>query len=63
MKDKKKYSTALIIAAVLCLIGCTLIVLQKFIESEMNLFMIGIAINGIGIMIFLFGIKSGQESK
>lgn len=55
MNEQKNISPALIIAAVFCLIGCTLFVLPKFVESDINLFFIGIFFNGIGLTTFIFG--------
>lgn len=54
MKEKKKYTTAEIVMLVFCGLGCSLMVVQKFIESELDLFTIAIALNGIGIMAFLY---------
>lgn len=57
MKEKKKYSTAEIVMLVFCSSGCLLMVAQKFIESEVDLFPIALALNGIGIMAFLYSRK------
>jgi len=57
MKDKKKFSTAEIIMLIFCSSGLLLMVANTFIESDLNLFMIAIALNGIGIMAFLYSRK------
>jgi len=57
MKVKKKFSTAEIIMLFFCSAGLSLMVANKFIESDLNLFMIAIALNGIGIMAFLYSRK------
>lgn len=54
MKEKKKYTTAEIVMIVFCGLGCSLLVAQKFIESDLDLFSIAIALNGIGIMALLY---------
>ena len=61
MKEKKKFNTAEIIMVIFCGLGISLMVAQKFIESEYNLFMIAIALNGVGIMAFLF--NQGESKK
>ena len=58
MKKTKKYTTAEIIMVIFCSLGISLMVAQKFIDTEINLFSIALALNGIGIMAFLFGKKS-----
>lgn len=54
MKKNKNFSTAEIIMIIFCGLGISLMVAQKFIESEYNLFTIAIALNGIGIFAFLY---------
>jgi hypothetical protein len=54
MKAKKKYSIVEIIMVIFCSLGCLLIVAPKFVETELNLFTIAIALNGVGIMAFLY---------
>ncbi len=58
MKEKKKYTTAEIIMLIFCSLGCSLMIVPKFIDTELNLFSIAIALNGIGIMAFLYSQKS-----
>ena len=58
MKEKKKYSTAEIVMVIFCSLGCLLMVAPKFIETELNLFSIATALNGIGIMAFLYSQNS-----
>jgi len=60
MKEKKKYTAAEIIMLIFCTLGCSLMVAPKFIESEFNLFPIAIALNGIGIMAFLYSTQSNK---
>lgn len=60
MKEKKKYTTAEIIMLIFCTLGCSLMVAQKFIESDLNLFSIALALNGIGIFAFLYSQKSDK---
>jgi hypothetical protein len=55
MKESKKHSKAEIVAVVLCALGCLLLVGQAFIETEFDLFSIALALNGLGIVAFLFG--------
>jgi len=57
-KEKKKLTTAEIIMIVFCSLGLLLMVAQNFIETELNLFSIALALNGIGIFAFLFSQKS-----
>ncbi len=57
MKEKKKYTNAEIIMIIFCTLGISLMVAQKFIDTELNLFTISIALNGIGIMAFLYSRK------
>ena len=54
MKEKKKYTTAEIVMIVFCSLGISLMAAQKIIDTEYNLFTIAIALNGIGIMAFLY---------
>ena len=61
MKKNKKFNTAEIIMVIFCGSGISLMAAQKFIESEYNLLMIAIALNGIGIMAFLY--NQGQSKK
>lgn len=58
MKEKKEYTTAEIVMIIFCSLGISLMVAQKFIDSEYNLFSIAIALNGIGIMAFLYNNNS-----
>jgi hypothetical protein len=60
MKENKKHSTAELVSVVFCAIGCLLLVAQAFIETEFDLFSIALALNGIGVVAFLFG--RGTES-
>ena len=60
MKAKKKYSIVEIIMVIFCSLGCLLIVAPKFIETELNLFTIAIALNGVGIMAFLYSQESNK---
>ncbi|MEM6345372.1 MAG: hypothetical protein AAF927_15880 [Bacteroidota bacterium] len=59
--EKKKYSPSMILAVVFCAIGCLLLASPLFIESELNLQTIGLAVNGIGIFIYLFAQKAGKS--
>lgn len=58
MKEKKKLSTAEIIMVIFCGLGCSLMVAQKFIESEWDLFTLAITLNGIGIAALLYSMNS-----
>ncbi len=60
MKKKKKYTTAEIIMLIFCSSGLLLMMAPKFIETELNLFSIALALNGIGIMAFLYSRKSDK---
>ncbi|MEM6264553.1 MAG: hypothetical protein AAGI38_18715 [Bacteroidota bacterium] len=51
----------LILAVVCCAIGCLLLASTKLVDTELDLFTYGIAINGIGIALFLY--SQGQKSK
>ena len=53
MTENNKNRKTLIIAAILCAIGLILLFSHKFIQSEMDLFSIGLVFNGIGIMLLL----------
>ena len=61
MKKRKKYSFAEILMGICCGIGCLLIGSSKLIDSKLNLLMIGIAFNGVGIAALLY--VSGQSKK
>ncbi|MFK8163196.1 MAG: hypothetical protein AB8H12_12090 [Lewinella sp.] len=58
MEEKKKTSSLEMIAVVFCGLGCLLVVGYAFIETELDLFSIALALNGIGIVAFLFGRNS-----
>lgn len=60
MIKNPKYSLVEIIIVVCCTIGCLLLIAPKFIDTELDLFSIGIAFNGVGIMALLFGRKPGK---
>ncbi|MFK7983396.1 MAG: hypothetical protein AB8G86_25670 [Saprospiraceae bacterium] len=60
MKEKKKYTTAEIIMLIFCSSGCLLMMAPKFIDSDLDLFSIALALNGIGIMAFLYSQKSNN---
>ncbi len=60
MRNRKKYSKTEIVSFVCCLIGCSLLVLPKIVDSELDLFSAGLAFNGIGLLTFLFGRNSAQ---
>jgi len=45
---------------IFCSAGLLLMMANKFIDTEVDLFIIAIALNGIGLMAFLFGKKSDQ---
>jgi len=54
MEDNRKYKIIEIVAVVFCFAGCSLLLAQKFIETDYNLFDISLALNGIGIAAFLY---------
>ncbi len=60
MKEKKKYSRLEIVALVFCVLGCSLLLANKFIESDLDLFPYALGLNGIGIVALLFGKKSDK---
>lgn len=60
MKEGRKYSTAEILAVVLCAIGCLLFASPLLMESELDLRTIGLAINGVGLFLFLYSRRSKQ---
>ena len=57
MNSKPKYNKAIIIGAICCAIGITLMLLPKFMDTEANWATMGMAANGIGLIIFLYGIQ------
>jgi len=57
MNEKKKYSTAEIVMLIFCSLGCLLMMAPIFLENGKDLFSIAIALNGIGIMAFLYSRK------
>jgi len=57
VKEKKKLSTAEVIMVIFCSSGLLLMVANTFIESDLDLFGIAIALNGVGIMAFLYSRK------
>lgn len=61
MNEKKKYATAEIIMIIFCSSGLLLMIATKFIETELNLFSIALALNGIGIFAFLYSQKSKKS--
>ena len=58
MKEKKKPRAIEILAGVCCVIGCSLFIAPKLVETELDLFTIGMAFNGVGLFAFLFSRKS-----
>ena len=63
MKEKKKYTRAEIVMLIFCALGISLMAVSSFIETEVNLFSIAIALNGIGIMAFLYSQRSSKIPK
>ena len=46
---------------IFCSVGCLLMVAPKFIETEYNLSSIAVALNGIGIVAFLYSQNSKKK--
>jgi multisubunit Na+/H+ antiporter MnhC subunit len=57
----RKFSTAEIMAVVFCAIGISLFVASRFIKSDVDLFVIGLGLTGIGILVFIVGRNSGKD--
>ncbi len=55
MKKKRKYTTTEIIMLIFCSAGLLLMVANKFIDTELNLFTIALGLNGIGLAAFIYG--------
>lgn len=62
MKKRKKNSTVIIISTVFSAIGLLLVIAPKFVNSELNLSLIGDIFLGIGIITFLFVITSAKSN-
>ena len=54
MKQSRKYTTAEKIAFVFCLIGCASLLASRLVNPTIDLFQIGLNLNGIGIITLLF---------
>jgi len=60
MKENKKYSTAEIVCLIFCSLGCLLMMAPIFFKSGTDMFFVAIALNGIGLMAFLYSRKSNK---
>ncbi len=58
MKEKRKYTLAEKVMVIFCSTAMLLMLANKFIDTEVDLFIIAIALNGVGLAAFLFGKKS-----
>ncbi|MDF1697337.1 MAG: hypothetical protein P1U56_15950 [Saprospiraceae bacterium] len=53
MEENKNRKYLNIIAVVFCALGLSMLVASRFIETEINLQMIGLVLNGIGLIAFV----------
>ncbi|MEM6767174.1 MAG: hypothetical protein AAF655_19710 [Bacteroidota bacterium] len=62
-KGKTTYTKEQIGAVIFCGIGCTLMAASAFFTTKVSLFDIGLASNGVGLFLFVFGKKADKASE